>query len=207
MMRLVNTKLITLNFEVKDVGPSGVAAVDLWYTQDGKDWKKYEAPPQQKPYIIEVDEEGMYGFTLVARSGTGMSKDPPRPGDPPQVWVIVDLTRPVVQLQEMTASALPGGGQNVSIRWKATDKNIARQAISLYYSEREDGPWKPIATNLENSGSYNWQLPANMPAQFLVRVEAVDMAGNLGRAQSPRPIMLDATRPEVSIVDVSPVSR
>jgi hypothetical protein len=207
MLRLVNTKQITLNFEVKDVGPSGVTAVDLWYTQDGKDWRKHEAPPQQKPYIIEVDEEGMYGFTLVARSGTGMAKEPPRPGDPPQVWVIVDLTRPVVQLQEMTYETLPGGGQNVAIRWKATDKNIARQAISLYYSEREEGPWKPIATNLENSGTYNWQLPPNMPLQFVVRVEAIDMAGNIGRAQSPRPIKLDSTRPELSIVDVAPVIR
>ena len=107
LMRLVNTKRITLNFEVKDVGPSGLASVELWYTKDGREWKKHDAPTKAKAYVIEVDDEGMYGFTLLARSGTGMGKERPAAGDQPQVWVIVDLTKPDVQLADVTPDREP----------------------------------------------------------------------------------------------------
>ena len=76
MVRLVNRKQLTLNFEVKDVGPSGLSGVELWYTTDTKNWKKYDAPAQSNAYIIEVDAEGMYGLTLVARSGTALFVSP-----------------------------------------------------------------------------------------------------------------------------------
>lgn len=200
LMRLVNTKRITLNFEVKDVGPSGLASVDLWYTQDCKEWKKYEAPTQAQAYVIEVDEEGMYGFTLLAKSGLGLGKEPPAAGDQPQVWVIVDLTKPDVQLSEVTP-VTAGKTQQLTINWKASDKNLGRQPITLYYSDKEEGPWKVIASNLDNSGKYVWQTPAEL-ARIFVRVEASDLAGNVGRAQSARPLLLDSSMPSVSIIAV-----
>jgi hypothetical protein len=200
LMRLVNTKRITLNFEVKDVGPSGLSSVELWYTQDCRDWKKYNAPTQAQAYVIEVDDEGMYGFTLLARSGLGLGKEPPGPGEQPQVWVIVDLTKPDVQLTEVTPPSSPRS-QQVTIAWTAADKNLGRQPITLSYAEKEDGPWKVIAGNLENTGKYVWQAPANT-ARFLVRVEAADLAGNVGRAQSARPLLMDTSTPTVSIVGV-----
>jgi hypothetical protein len=203
MVRLVNSKQITLNFEVKDVGPSGLSGVELWYTQNSRDWKKYDAPPQAHAYIIEVDEEGMYGFSLVARSGSGLAKQPPTPGEQPQVWVIVDLTKPSVSLDELSAATVPGG-QTMTIRWKASDRNLARQPISLYYGEHKDGPWKPIATNLENTGLYTWQLPSSLPPQIVVRVDAVDLAGNIGSAELSKPITLDASVPRPIITDVTP---
>ncbi len=202
LFRMVNTKRITLNFEVKDVGPSGLSGVELWYTQDAKDWKKYDAPAQAQAYVVEVDEEGMYGFTLVAKSGTGIGKDPPQPGDQPQVWVIVDLTRPDVKLAEVTPSSKPDQQQTVTVRWKATDKNLGRQPISLFYAEKEEGPWNVIATGLENNGRYLWQVPKGTPARVLVRIEATDMAGNVGRAQLTKVVVMDNARPKVSIVNV-----
>jgi hypothetical protein len=202
LFRLVNSRRIILNFEVKDVGPSGLSSVEMWYTQDGKEWKKYDAQPQAQAYVVEVDEEGMYGFTLLARSGSGVGKEPPRPGDQPQVWVIVDLTSPDVHLAEVKPSHRPGQGQSVSIRWQATDKNLGRQPIALYYAEKEEGPWKVIATGVENSGKYQWQVPGGTPPRVLVRVEATDMAGNVGRAQSSKALLMDNSTPSVSIVNV-----
>jgi len=84
-VRLVNTKRITLNFEVKDVGPSAVQRRAVVHP-GRKDWKKYDAPTQAQAYVVEVDDEGMYGFTLLAKSGTGIGKEPPQSGDQPQVW-------------------------------------------------------------------------------------------------------------------------
>jgi hypothetical protein len=203
LMRMVNSKRITLDFEVKDVGPSGLSSVELWYTRDCHEWKKYNAPPHAKAYVVEVDEEGMYGFTLLARSGIGLSKEPPGPGDQPQVWVIVDLTKPEIQLSEVTPTATYNNKvQQVTIKWKASDKNLDRQPISLFFAEKEDGPWKTIATGLPNTGLYNWQVPGDAPSRFFVRAEAVDLAGNTGRAQSPKPVLLDTRVPSVTILNV-----
>jgi len=198
-MRLVNTKRITLNFEVKDVGPSGLANVELWYTQNCRDWKKYDTPKNQKAYVVEVDEEGMYGFTLVARSGLGLSKEPPVSGDQPQVWTIVDLTPPEVQLTEVTPNP---DSKQVTIGWKASDKNFSRSPVSISYAETEAGPWRMVAANLESTGRFVWQMPTGTPPQFIVRVEATDLAGNVTRVQSSKPLLLDNSTPTVSITNV-----
>ena len=201
LMRLVNTKRITLNFEVKDVGPSGLANVEVWYTQNCRDWKKHDGPSNSKSYVVEVDEEGMYGFTLVARSGLGLSKDPPVSGDQPQVWTIVDLTPPEVQLTEVTPN-MDAKQPQVTIGWKASDKNFSRSPISLLYGETEAGPWRVIAANLENTGKYTWQLPTGTPPKFIVRVEATDLAGNISRVQSAKPLLLDNSTPGIEITSV-----
>jgi hypothetical protein len=201
LLRLVNTKRITLNFEIADVGSSGVSAVDLWYTQDGREWKKHEAPTNAKAYVVEVDDEGMYGFTLVARSGIGLGKEPPAAGDQPQVWVIVDLTKPDLQLTEVVPTN-KGKTQEVAIKWSASDKNLGRGPVTLSYAESEEGPWHVIAGNLKSAGSYNWQVPSGIPPRVFVRAEAADLAGNVGRSQSNKPIVMDASMPKVSIVNV-----
>jgi hypothetical protein len=203
LVRMVNTKRITLNFEVKDVGPSGVSAVELWYTQDCKQWKKYDAPPKAHSYVIEVDEEGMYGFTLLARSGIGLGHEPPRSGDVPQVWVVVDLTKPVVELNEVTPG-IDYKNQTVKIRWTASDKNLGRNPICLSYAEKAGGEWKLIAENLKNTGEYIWQVPKTTPTRFLVRVEATDLAGNVGFAEAKQHALLDPSRPSVWILNVEP---
>lgn len=201
LLRLVNSRRITLNFEVKDVGPSGLAGVDLWYTQDGRDWKKHEAPANAQAYVVEVDEEGMYGFTLVARSGIGLGKEPPAAGDQPQVWVIVDLTKPDVKLTEVVPN-YQQNAQHVLVRWQSSDKNLGRHPVTLSYAEKEEGPWTVIAANLDSSGQYTWQVPANVPPRALLKAEAIDLAGNVGHAQSEKPILMDSSRPNVSIVNV-----
>jgi hypothetical protein len=200
-VRVVKSRRISFNFALSDVGPSGVSAVELWYTRDGKEWTMCEAVPKSPPYIVEVDEEGKYGFTLLARSGVGLGKRRPTPGDEPQIWVIVDGTKPDMQLMETTllqSTRSPG----LAIRWNASDKNFGPNPIALSYAGREDGPWQVISNHLPNTGQYVWSLPPNLPGQIYIRVEAVDLAGNVGQAQSTSPIVLDNSTPSVSILTV-----
>src|SRR5207253_9960778 len=80
-VRMVNSKRISLNYEIKDKGPSGVSAVELWYTQDGRSWLKYpENLNRDPPFVFDVNDEGVYGFTLVVRSGVGLGGTPPQVG-------------------------------------------------------------------------------------------------------------------------------
>jgi hypothetical protein len=206
-VRMVNSKRLNLNYEIKDVGPSGVSRVELWYTQDGKKWEKYDTANQPRPpFVVELKDEGYYGFTLVARNGVGLGKRPPRSGDQPQMWVLVDTTNPAVKLLDIQIGAT-GEGQHLDIRWKATDANLGQRPITLSYAEQAAGPWSVIATGVENTGSYAWQLPASVPPRILVRVEATDLMGNIGVAQLPEPIVLDLSQPSVSIVAVEPAGK
>ena len=206
-VRMVNSKRVSLNYEIKDVGPSGVSMVELWYTQDGRKWERYDTASQPRPpFVVELKDEGLYGFTLVARNGVGLGRRPPRTGDQPQVWVEVDTTKPVVKLLDVQVGA-SGEGQSLGIRWKATDTNLGQRPITLSYAEQATGPWTVIAANVENSGAFGWQLPTGVPPHLMVRVEATDLVGNVGVAQMPEPIVLDLSQPVVSIVAVEPAGR
>jgi len=201
-VRMVNTKRIVLNYHVKDVGPSGVSAVELWYTRDGQVWQKDESTGRSgPPYVFEVPEEGMYGFTLVARSGIGLGKKPPQRGDTPQVWVEVDLTKPAVTLLDVK-HGVGAKAREITISWSATDRNLARRPITLAYADSPEGSWVPLAANIENTGRYVWNMPTSAPASFFVRAEAVDLVGNVGTAQTTKAVVIDLSQPQVELLGV-----
>jgi hypothetical protein len=205
--RWVNSKKISLNYEVKEEGPSGVQAVELWSTRDGRTWEKHSEDPKHKPpYIFEVHEEGIFGFTLIVRSGVGLSERPPRSGDPPQMWVEVDLTKPVVHWVNVEVGRGSDTGW-LTITWKATDKNLGREPITLSYAEDPRGTWTPISTALENSGKYRWQMPPGVPYRFFVRVEATDLAGNVGALDTSTPVIVDLAQPKGLILGVEPARK
>jgi len=191
-IRMVNSKRVTLNYELKDVGASGVSGVELWCTQDAHTWKKGEIVAQTShSFTVEVKDEGLYGFTLLARNGSGVGKDAPASGEQPQVWVMVDVTKPVVQIVgvELDRNAK---SPTVEIHWVAKDKNLGPRPITLSYGEQAEGPWTPIAAGVENSGQYEWQPKADVPHHIYLKVEAVDMPGNAASAQTANPLGLES---------------
>jgi hypothetical protein len=207
-VRMVNSKRISLNYRVDDQGPSGISIIELWYTQDGRNWQKYgEDASAKPPFVFDVAHEGLYGFTLVARSGVGLGERPPQPGDPPQIWVEVDETKPVVRLLAADVGRGSDAG-NLTVTWTATDKNLHAEPITISYAEQAEGPWTTIAANLPNTGRYVWRMPASgVPFRFFMRVEAIDKAGNVGSDKTPAHVIVDLHMPKPRIVDVGAVGR
>jgi hypothetical protein len=203
-VQMVNSRGLVIDFDLKCMGPSGVGAVELYYTRNGQTWTKYqgEGVQTQSPFVVEVAEDGLYGFTVVASNGMGIGKAPPQPGDAPQMWVDVDTTRPEVRLINTQAGA-DENGRTLTLRWSAMDRNLVARPITLSYAERPQGPWIPFATNVENLGEYTWHMTSGMPRQVLVRVEATDRVGNTGADATAMPGPVDLTRPTASIRNVS----
>ena len=211
MLRLVNSTRISINYRVENVGPSK-ATVELWWTRTGgRTWEKYPEPmPAQPPFLFNAPGEGVYGFTLVARSGVNLGDSPPQANDPPQVSVEVDLKEPVVQLTGVRV----GRGSDVSrmtITWTARDANLEERPVKLEYAtvtsaggQENLGPWQEIVANLPSSGEYIWSVPED-GVLFHVRATARDRAGNIGQAKTPKPIIVDLMRPRGVILDVEPV--
>lgn len=185
VLRLLNSKRITFHYEVKDPASSGVSGLEMWGTTDMRSWKKYDIVKRSgSSLVVDVKEEGLYGFSMIARGKEELTKNqPPQPGEPPQVWVAVDLTKPVVQLLGAELNIMAKAPALV-IRWNAKDRNFGPRPITLLYAERLEGPWTPVAANVENSGRYEWSMPACVPSSVFVRIQAVDLMGNTGMAQT-----------------------
>jgi len=202
-VQLVNCRSLVIDFELKGLGPSGVSSVELWYTRNGQTWRKYRGPAQtQSPFVVDVTEDGLYGFTVVASNGMGHGKGAPQPGDPPHIWVDVDTTRPEVHLLS-TQAGVDENGRTLMLRWTATDRNLVARPITLSYAEQPQGPWIPFATNLDNSGYYTWRMSPGLPSHVLVRVEATDRIGNTSQDQTSMAAPLDLVKPTVTIKNVS----
>lgn len=202
----VNSLEFNLNYKVEEEGPSGIDKVELYYTRDGRTWQRYgENPTKQSPFRVRLPSDGVYGLSLVIRSGVGLGDPPPRTGDQPQLWVELDLKPPDVKL--LSAEASRGGElATLNIQWTATDKNLDTQPITISYSEHNSGPWTPIAENLDNTGRYVWTVPTGAPHRFYLRVEARDKARNVGYAESRQPIIVDLKQPRGIPIGIEPIS-
>jgi hypothetical protein len=115
----------------------------------------------------------------------------------------VDLTPPAVQLigVEVGNGAEKG---TVTIRWKATDKFMAAQPITISYGTAEN-QWVPIAANIGNDGRYVWRMPEGLPYQFPIRVEAIDQAGNVGSDKTAKDVIVDLSIPKARVIGVEGV--
>ncbi len=201
--RVVNSLKFQIGYKLQDVGPSGVASVELFITDDnGATWYRYGADEDhQSPVQVEVPREGTYGFILTVRSGAGLASDPPQNGDPPAIVVTVDTTAPRLE----ALSAEPGRGKNANkllVSWKCTDDNLSDKPVSLLYSPTGQAPWLPISGPIENTGSYIWTVEPGVAPKFYLRIEARDLAGNVLSVQSQEPIAIDLSRPTAKIIDV-----
>ena len=202
---MVNRRSFELDYEVDAVGNSGVAKVELWGTRDGgRHWQRLSQDDDNRsPIVATVVAEGLYGFRVVVESGNGLASESPHDGDLPEVWINVDLTKPTARI---TATDVAHEQGEVTIRWEAGDASLEPRPVSLWYSDQPQGPWTPIASGLENTGSFVWRLDNHAPDQVFVRFEVRDEAGNVGTDETRTPVLIDRQRPQGRIRGVRPVT-
>jgi hypothetical protein len=202
-VRAVKSTRFEINYRIDDVGPSGVSAVELFITQNnGQKWWKYgDDADKQSPIVVNVPEDGVYGFAIRVRSGVGLMDPPPQPGEEPAIVVVVDHTPPTVQLLPVQQGA---GGQlnRLTISWQVRDDNPSDKPVSLAYSANPNGPWEPICGWQPDTGSYTWNLGPGIPSRLYIRLIARDAAGNHSFVDTPQPLMVDLSKPTARIIDV-----
>ena len=203
---MVNSRKFALEYEVESVGTAGIAKVEIWGSRDGgRHWGSYAtASGNQGPVSVTVDGEGLYGFRITVQDGNGFGGRPPRSGDLPELWVGVDVTKPLAKLTTVELGKGEHAGE-LAIHWEASDAMLAARPVTLSFSDRPDGPWSTIAAGLDNTGSYNWRFDNRVPDRILLRLEVRDEAGNVGEFQTPEPIVLDPNRPQGHLRTVRPM--
>jgi hypothetical protein len=199
---LLNTTRASINYRLEHVGPSGVGKVEVWVTSDkGQTWKCMgEDGDKKSPAEVTLPGDGVYGVKLVVTNGNGFGGKAPVAGEAPTSVVEVDTTAPKLELGAMDATSHPG---HITVRWTATDKNLDGEPVELYYATRREGPWLPIARSVKNDGTYRWAFPRDATTQFYIRVDVTDAAGNVARAETPTPVVLDVSEPNATVVNIS----
>jgi len=202
-MQLINSIHASLDYQIDEVGPSGIGRVEVWITKDeGQTWMKLcEDPDRRSPADIDLPGDGLYGVSLVVSNGNGVSAAPPGKGDRPNWWIEVDTTKPQAKL--LSVKATVEDPSSFEIMWEASDKNLKQEPIDLYYCTQRGGLWVPIARGLPNTGHYRWSVPRNAGSEFYIRMEASDRAGNIARCDAPQPVYLDLARPKARVVGVN----
>lgn len=179
-----------------------MSKVDIWVkSAQDSGWKLSATDiDKQTPADVYLPGDGLYGISLAVTNGNGFGGQAPTSATNPDYWVEVDTTPPTAHIQSVDTLVQNG---MLHIRWSATDKNLTAEPITLFYAHNAQGPWYPITQRMKNTGQYSWQFPRNTGGQFFIRMEVIDKAGNLARAQPASPIMLDLTEPRASVVGVN----
>ncbi|MFQ3652623.1 MAG: hypothetical protein SNJ75_20080 [Gemmataceae bacterium] len=200
----VRSKKFKLHYKLDNVGASRVKHVELWLTRDTQAWVNHSTVDESKlnaPLEIVVPTAGRYGFTLRPVSGVGRAVDPPSIGQPPQIWVEVDETKPIVEIFDVIVGEEGPDIGYMTVKFRAQDKFLREAPITIYHAATKEGPWEILETNLRNSGSVRLSTK-DRGFQFFLKVEAIDEAGNRGEAVWPEPVKVDLSKPMVKELSV-----
>ncbi|MGI9515665.1 MAG: hypothetical protein ACR2NP_01355 [Pirellulaceae bacterium] len=206
MARHSNSRRFQLEYDIDAIGPEGVKTVELWMTSDGgNSWRRWTTDDDRRsPVNVEVEAEGIYGYRILVVSNEGLRARQPRRGDPADMWVNVDTTRPQAQI-----TAVPyGRGEDAGrllVQWQASDANLVLRPVRLQFSPVASGPWTTIENGIRNTGQYAWKPAADVPDRVYLRLEVRDAAGNLQVHQLNRPIDVSGLLPRGHIRGLKPI--
>jgi hypothetical protein len=210
--------------------------VDVYVTADeGATWEPAPADPNASlplgvdgrssgpvrgSVTVTLPREGAtFGYYLIVKSRAGLGKPPPQRGEPPQVRLELDASKPLAKLYEPQQD--PRHPSTLLLSWTAVDRNLAANPVTLEWAEFKDGPWTPIGpaqlpNNLNElaagaggerqnvpTGTYVWQVPDKMPAKVYLKLTVRDTAGNVAVAATAESVLIDLVMPEVGNVSVT----
>ena len=84
------------------------------------------------------------------------------------------------------------GGQTHPITWAATGVITATNPITLLVSWNGGGSWTPLATNLANTGVYQWPVPAQNVADARIRASVTEQDGAVASDDSDGGFIVDS---------------
>lgn len=205
-VQLVDNQTFDLEYQVEDVGPSGVSAVELFVTENGgQQWFRYgNDADMRSPFQVDTQGEGTFGFAVRVRNGLGFVDLPPQPGQAPEIIITVDHTAPVLELVQPSVRA--DGFGTIQVNWRVSDQHPSPTPIRLEHSTTPSGPWTPVFDWQVDQGGYQWAVRPGTPPSLYFRLLARDAAGNVSSAQTPQPVIVDMKKPVGRLLRVQTAS-
>lgn len=200
------SRTFSLDYSVEAMGGSLLSEVELWGTEDsGATWQKWGTDPDRNsPFDVRVGNDGLFGFRMVLVGQGGYVLGQPKSGEQADVWIHVDTEIPACKITRAVYGEGSEAGMLV-IDYTCQDSQLADNPIVLSYSSNPDGPWTNFASGLKNSGLYLWKVEPNVPNRVLLKLEAIDKAGNTGQHRMDLPIDIKGLSPRGRIQGFRPI--
>jgi hypothetical protein len=186
--------------QIENVQLQDLQYVELWQTEDaGATWRRVAQirSPEidfDRPFQIETEHDGLFGFRLSSYTKRGDGERPPRSGETAEVWAFVDTAPPQVEITHAAIAPAASGEPTTAtlvVDWHAHDATLTDRGVSLAYSDKPGGPWTTFAAGLANRQQhYRWPLEGRLPQRLYIQVEARDKAGNVGRHGFADPVIV-----------------
>ena len=205
-VQMVNNQMFDLDYQVEDVGPSGVSAVELFVTENGgQQWFRYGNDTDLKsPFPVDAQGEGTFGFAIRIRNGLGFADNPPQPGQTPEIVVTVDQTAPMIEMAQPLVRA--DGFGTIQLSWRVNEQFPAITPLRLEHATTSNGPWAPVFDWQVDQGGYQWAVRPGTPSLLYFRLLARDAAGNVASAQTDQPVIVDLKKPVGRLLRVQAAS-
>ncbi|MEE8296192.1 MAG: tetratricopeptide repeat protein [Hyphomicrobium sp.] len=190
----VNSRDIEISYSVHQAAKP-IERVDLWVTTDrAESWRHHGVEPSGGTATrFHADRDGVYGFYLVLRNSVGLSSGPPRSGQEPHQWALIDSAPPLVQIkQAQVVKHEPPRDAVLVVSWAAYDDHLGDRPISLYYQTTDQPRWRLMAARVADVGRFDWTVPRNLMGRITIKIEITDRAGNMA-SDTSRPVLLDST--------------
>jgi len=113
--------------------------------------------------------------------------------------VFQDITPPKVTLTAPSAGEHLLTGSSYNITWNSLD-DFATSTASLEYTVDNGSHYTGIATNISDTGHYEWTVPNIISEQVQIRVNVSDTSGNTGTDTSDYFSIGDGTPPNVNLI-------
>ena len=194
-VQMVSNQVFDLDYQVEDVGPSGVSAVELFVTENGgQQWFRYGNDADLKsPFSVDSQGEGTFGFAVRVVNGLGFADNPPQPGQAPEIVVTVDQTAPMIEIAQPTVRS--DGFGSIQLAWRINEKFPTPTPVRLEHATTTNGPWTPVFDWQVDQGSHQWAVRPGTPSLLYFRLLARDAAGNVAAAQPAEPVIVDMKKP------------
>jgi len=200
-----SSKAFDLDYAIVNDPGAPIASVELWGTLDqGKTWERWGTDEdRESPFEIEVETDGLFGFTMVIVGSNGLASRRPLPGHSADAWIHVDTITPRTRILSALAGKGPEAGSLV-IEYQALDEHFIDRPISLFFCETPQGPWTPITQGAKNMGRFVWAGDTHLPEKVFLKIQATDAAGNVGEHILDLPVDVQSAAPRGKIQGFRP---
>lgn len=190
-----------VSFKARD--DEDIKTRELWYTKfensAWEKWTKHGVTFDRVTPITWRPPEGHYRIHIRYIQISGLAGDVPGPNTPADSEFIIDRTAPTIALSSPTDGQKLRSGQVVKISTKVSDPYLHSAPVTISWSlDGKPEAFKVIASNLKNTGTFDWTVPQDMTPGGVIRVEAVDKALNKSSAEI-KGLLVDAIAPRGTI--------
>lgn len=184
---------VLIEHVARDLGPAGLARVDLFVTTDGgASWQKAASTVDADRPIPFEGANGRYGVCCVGVDKAGNAGAIPDSADSIQLVLDIETTPISLDLVRLKKGGVIKGGEEIFIQWVCRETDLADDPITIELSMDGGRGWETVVDRAPNTGRYAWLPPRRRSQDCKLRISVLGRTGRRGFDTSERNFSITA---------------